>query len=184
MKTVHGGKPITREKIMRTVKYYQRNMTKASAERTREVMVDIADIPVALLFAELLGLLEGPDESAEPDLVTTIIVELGVAVAVSSGSELVMRMADELGTVIEELASGVPEAGTELGTAATPPPPPPLGGGGAALEGSARAPTPQGIGALVPGSRALAGGVVAPVGSAIVNRVVQVLLAAVGEVNW
>jgi len=139
-------------------------------------MADIADIPMALLFAGLLGLLEGVDEI---ELVTTVTIELGVGV--SSVSELVMRTEEEVGTVIEEGATtGGPEADAP-GTATTPPP---LGGGGVALEGSERAPTPQGIGALVPGSRGLAGGVVAPVASAIVNRVVQVLLAAVGEVNW
>jgi len=141
-------------------------------------MEDITDIPVALLFAGLLGLLEGPDESAELDLVTTTVTELGV----SSTSELVMGAADVVGTGIEEVTVSAPEASTELGAALAPPPP--LGGGATALEGSARAPTPQGIGALVPGSRELAGGVVAPVASAIVNRVVHVLLVAVGEVNW
>jgi len=142
-------------------------------------MEDMADIPMALLFAGLLGLLEGADESAELELVTTVAIELGVGSPVTE----VVRRAVELGMGREEVkTSTVAEEDTEPETAPTPPPP--LGGGGAALEGSTRAPTPQGIGSLVWGWRALAGGVVAPVGSAIVNRVVQVLLAAVGEVNW
>lgn len=143
-------------------------------------MEDMADIPVALLFAGLLGLLEGADESAELELVTTVAIELGVGSPVTE----VVRRAVELGTGREEVETS---AGAEEDTEppeTAPTPPPPLGGGGAALEGSARVPTPQGIGSLVWGWRVLAGGVVAPVGSAIVNRVVQVLLAAVGEVNW
>lgn len=143
----------------------------------------MADIPVALLFAGLLGLLEGADESAEPELDLAVTIEVGAG---SSVSELVTRTEEAVGTGIEELAisPGV-EEDTEPETApTTPPAPPPLGGGATALEGSARAPTPQGTGALLPGCTGLAGGVEAPVASAIVNRVVQVLLAAVGEVNW
>jgi len=142
-------------------------------------MEDMADIPVALLLAELLGLLEGEDESAESELVTIVVIELGVG---SSVTELVVRTEETVGTEREEVGATDAERDTEPETAPTAPPP--LGGGGEALEGSARAPTPQGIAWLVLGWRALAGGVVAPVGSAIVNRVVQVLLGAVGEENW
>lgn len=57
-------------------------------------------------------------------------------------------------------------------------------GGGTAVEGSTRAPTPHAIGAFVPGWLGFGGGVVAPVGEAMVNRVVHVLSVASGAVNW
>lgn len=50
-------------------------------------------------------------------------------------------------------------------------------GAGVALVGSTRAPTPHGMGSFEPGWVALAGGVVCPVGDAIVKRVTQVLTA-------
>jgi len=59
-----------------------------------------------------------------------------------------------------------------------------LAGGGTALEGSARAPVPQGMGALVPGWLALEGGEVAPVGEAIVKRVVHCFVVAPVVENW
>jgi len=74
---------------------------------------------------------------------------------------------------------GAPEAAG----GAAPLPPPPTGAGFASA-GLVRAPVPQGIGSLLPGCNLSVGGVVAPEGSAIVNRVVQVLLVGAGEENW
>ena len=60
--------------------------------------------------------------------------------------------------------------------------PPPLGGAGVASAGLASAPVPQGM-AAPPGCVGLVGGVVPPVASAMVNRVVQVRFVEAGEVN-
>lgn len=65
-----------------------------------------------------------------------------------------------------------------------PPPEGTPGGGGRAVEGSARAPMPQGMFSPVPGCLALAGGTEEPSVAAIVKRVVQVLTGLPGEVNW
>lgn len=61
---------------------------------------------------------------------------------------------------------------------------PPMTGGGVAVEGSARAPTPQGMGALVPGWFAFSGGTVSPSGEVIVKRVAHVFTSVWGLVNW
>lgn len=53
-------------------------------------------------------------------------------------------------------------------------------GAATAVVGSLSAPTPHGIGALVPGWTAFAGGTVLPFAAAIVKRVVQVLVAVLG----
>jgi len=86
-----------------------------------------------------------------------------------------------------------PDAGPDADADATPDdeaaPEPEIGpdvtplGGGTAFEGSARAPVPQGMGSP-PGWFALAGGVVAPLDEAMVNRVVHVLSGEPGAVNW
>jgi len=105
-------------------------------------MADVADIPMALLVAELLGLAEAPDASAE-ERVATDNLELGVAE--SSDDELVLSGAivvEGRGKAVE--ASTGPEAVIEPEAGAAPPPA--LAGGGTALEGSLIAPTPQGIG--------------------------------------
>jgi len=61
---------------------------------------------------------------------------------------------------------------------------PPLVGGSSARDGSSSAPTPHGIGSPS-GWVALGGGVVSPLGPAIVNRVVQrVVPGTSGDVNW
>lgn len=56
-------------------------------------------------------------------------------------------------------------------------------GGGTAVEGSVRAPVPQGI-AAPPGWELLVGGVDAPSAEAMVKRVVHCLTGALGAVNW
>jgi hypothetical protein len=80
---------------------------------------------------------------------------------------------DSIAAVAEPLAEAPPEAVT-----------PPMTGGGLAMEGSARAPTPQGMGALVPGWFAFSGGTVSPSGEVMVKRVTQVLTSVWGLVNW
>jgi len=57
-------------------------------------------------------------------------------------------------------------------------------GAGTALDGSARAPIPHGIGSFEVGWVGLAGGVLCPDAEAIVKRVVHVLSGDSGEENW
>jgi len=63
-------------------------------------------------------------------------------------------------------------------------PPPPIVGGGTAVEGSTRAPVPQGIGAPVLGCVDSVGGVLWPFLSAMVKRVVHDTLELKGLENW
>jgi hypothetical protein len=57
-------------------------------------------------------------------------------------------------------------------------------GAGTAVDGSARLPVPQGIGAFVVGWVGFVGSVVAPVGEAMAKRVVHVLLGDPADENW
>jgi len=82
--------------------------------------------------------------------------------------------------VTDAEGTGAPE-GAAGGAAPLPPPPT---GAGFASAGLVRAPVPQGIGSLLPGCSLSVGGELAPEASAIVNRVVQVLLVGAGEENW
>ena len=59
----------------------------------------------------------------------------------------------------------------------------PRTGAGVALEGSTKAPVPQGIGSP-PGCVAFSGSTVLPLASTIVKRVVHVILVVEGSVNW
>jgi hypothetical protein len=132
-------------------------------------------------------------ETAESTEAAMKLAEELVAAPVSDGSEPAEEEAEEVG---RRVADDGPDADEDLeawladgavvepdSTAALAAPlaealpeavTPPMTGGGFAIEGSARAPTPQGMGALVPGWFAFSGGTVSPSGEVMVKRVAQV----------
>jgi len=128
-------------------------------------------------------------DAAALSLVPVLLVEFVVADDVGLAElEVVMVVNREVVTVDEEVlgstgaGAGADEdapletGGAELLIAKL--------GGGTAVDGSARLPVPQGMGAFVVGWVGLVGAVVAPAGEAMAKRVVHVLLGDPEDENW
>ena len=112
-----------------------------------------------------------------------VLVEavVGAAGAVDATLDVVIDVVPAAALVVPA-AAAVVEAGLATGEAVEPEAR--YGGAALAVEGSTRAPVPQGM-AEPSGSVAFVGSVVVPSEAAIVKRVVQVRLeGAAGEENW
>jgi len=102
-------------------------------------------------------------------------VVLGVAVDVGVGEEIVeLAVAD----ANKDVDGGAPLVKPAVAFEER------YGGGGTEAEGFFRAPSPHGIFSPVPGWIGFAGGTEVPSAPAIVKRVVQDRIVAVGLVNW
>jgi hypothetical protein len=176
-----------RESLKDTIfeKADHRNSVNAMAEapsataacHIRESMIAEPSAALWLALAPIVELAADDDDDVAG-------LEVAVVLAVSSAVVGRVRGVEVGGTdvVISEVPDADDASEAEPGGVEGFAPAP--AGGGTAVEGSTSAPTPQGIAAFVPGWLGFAGGVVAPVGDAIVKRVVHVLSAARGEVNW
>lgn len=122
--------------------------------------------PSALLVP--VGALD--DEVTEPPLSELLSDEVVAGVGVDDA---------EVEDVTSELDEMEETGRTELALALDPP----IVGGATASEGSTRAPLPQGMGSPL-GCFASVGGVLCPVASAIVKRVVHIISGLNGLVNW
>lgn len=99
------------------------------------------------------------------------------------GTRVIPLLLERAAAELEETTGGVPAVEPVLAEAEVLLPAAPRTGAGVALEGSTKAPVPQGI-ASPPGCVAFSGSTVLPVASAIVKRVVHVMLVVEGSVNW
>jgi len=125
------------------------------------VLVPLVLVPLPVEFAEAVGIAEEMMEVVNREAVVV------VGVVGADGPEDVVKPAT--GVVVGARSEGAVEDAPGAGTA---------------VELSTRAPTPQGMGAPVPGWVGLGASTLLPSAPAIVKRVVQVLFAAAGEENW
>lgn len=146
----------------------------AAACHIRESMTTEPNAALLLALAPMVALADVDGFAVvEFNVVDAVVVgvrEVVVVEEVVGVAEMVLLAEDDT-----EDGPGTAPDGVEGSTPA---------GGGTAVEGSTRAPTPHGIAAFVPGWLGFGGGVVAPVGEAMVKRVVHVLFVASGAVNW